>query len=274
MALPISIFMIGAIWFLLTKVLLRIPSNLSVDPTVMESEYKALGPMSAEERKVMVVFAMTAILWIFRKDLVLGGFTIPGWGQLLPFPKLIDDGTVAIFMALTLFFLPVKREDAESPAILDPSVFAKLPWGVILLFGGGFALAAGFKESGLSVYIGNQLKVLHHVAPVYMVSMICTTLTFLTEMTSNTATTQMILPILSSIAVAMKTNPLLLLIPATLSASCAFMMPIAHAAQCHCFRQRPDQNRPDDENRPPAQHHRHRHRDHPVLFRWVLCLLH
>ncbi len=227
MALPISIFMIGAIWFLLTKVLLRIPSNLSVDPTVMESEYKALGPMSAEERKVMVVFAMTAILWIFRKDLVLGGFTIPGWGQLLPFPKLIDDGTVAIFMALTLFFLPVKREDAESPAILDPSVFAKLPWGVILLFGGGFALAAGFKESGLSVYIGNQLKVLHHVAPVYMVSMICTTLTFLTEMTSNTATTQMILPILSSIAVAMKTNPLLLLIPATLSASCAFMMPIA-----------------------------------------------
>jgi sodium-dependent dicarboxylate transporter 2/3/5 len=130
-------------------------------------------------------------------------------------------------MALILFFLPTRSDGAKSAMLLDPSVFTKLPWGVILLFGGGFALAAGFQNSGLSAFIGSQLKILERVTPVFMVATICTTLTFLTEMTSNTATTQMILPILSSIAVAMKTNPLLLLIPATLSSSCAFMMPIA-----------------------------------------------
>jgi len=227
MALPISIAMIAMIWFLLTSVLLKIPSHLSVDHAVMQAEYKALGPMTNEERKVLTIFALTAVLWIFRNDLVLGSFTLPGWGQLLPFPKMIDDGTVAVAMALILFFLPTKSDDAKSAMLLDPSVFSKLPWAVILLFGGGFALAAGFQNSGLSAFIGSQLKILERVTPVFMVATICTTLTFLTEMTSNTATTQMILPILSSIAVAMKTNPLLLLIPATLSASCAFMMPIA-----------------------------------------------
>jgi sodium-dependent dicarboxylate transporter 2/3/5 len=216
-----------SIALLLTSVLLKIPSHLSVDHAVMQAEYKALGPMTNEERKVLTIFALTAVLWIFSNDLVLGSVTLPGWGQLLPFPKMIDDGTVAVAMALILFFSPTKSDDAKSAMLLDPAVFTKLPWAVILLFGGGFALAAGFQNSGLSAFIGSQLKILERVTPVFMVATICTTLTFLTEMTSNTATTQMILPILSSIAVAMKTNPLLLLIPATLSSSCAFMMPIA-----------------------------------------------
>ncbi|MCG8634901.1 MAG: SLC13 family permease, partial [Desulfobacterales bacterium] len=197
------------------------------DHSIVEKEYKALGKLSSEEKMVLVIFFMTAALWIFRKDLNLGFATLPGWAGLLPFPKLIDDGTVAIAMAAILFFLPTRSKNAESAAILDATVFSKLPWGIILLFGGGFALAKGFAASGLSAFIGSKLGILEGANNIFMISGICTTLTFLTELTSNTATTQMILPILSSIAVAMKTNPLMLLIPATLSASCAFMMPVA-----------------------------------------------
>ena len=227
MALPLAFVMIGVIWLLLTQVFYRTPSHVRVDQGVVEKEYKALGPISSEEKKVLIVFAMTALLWIFRKDLNLGFTVVPGWASLLPFKGMVDDGTVAITMAITLFFLPTTRKDANTPTLLDADVFTKLPWGIILLFGGGFALAKGFQVSGLSVFIGNKLQVLEGTSTVAMISTICGTLTFLTELTSNTATTQMILPILSSIAVAMKINPLMLLIPATLSASCAFMMPIA-----------------------------------------------
>jgi sodium-dependent dicarboxylate transporter 2/3/5 len=103
----------------------------------------------------------------------------------------------------------------------------KLHWGIVILFGGGFALASGFKESGLSVWVAGQLTGLAGVSPVFLVASICTMLTFLTELTSNTATTEMVLPLLGSLAVAIKVNPLLLMIPATLSASCAFMLPVA-----------------------------------------------
>ena len=227
MALPLTIAMLMIIWFLLTRIFFRVPKHITVDHSIVEKEYKALGKLSPEEKMVLVVFFATAALWIFRKDLNLGFMTLPGWAGLLPFPKLIDDGTVANAMAALLFFLPTRSKTAESAALLDASVFSKLPWGIILLFGGGFALAKGFQASGLSVFIGSKLNVLEGANNIFMISGICTTLTFLTELTSNTATTQMILPILSSIAVAMKTNPLMLLIPATLSASCAFMMPVA-----------------------------------------------
>jgi sodium-dependent dicarboxylate transporter 2/3/5 len=227
MALPLTVIMIAIIWFLLTQVFYRTPAHIRVDPTVVEKEYKDLGPISPEEKKVLMIFALTAVLWIFRKNLNLGFAVVPGWASMLPFPFLVDDGTVAIAMSMILFFLPVTRKESTSATILDSEVFTKLPWGIILLFGGGFALAKGFQLSGLSVFIGNKLQILEGTSPVVMISSICTTLTFLTELTSNTATTQMILPVLSSMAVAMKINPLMLMIPATLSASCAFMMPIA-----------------------------------------------
>ncbi len=227
MALPLSAVMIFIIWIMLTRVFFRVPSHITVDHSIVEKEYQDLGPLSPEEKSVLVVFLLTAILWIFRKNLNMGFMVIPGWAGLLPYPKLIDDGTVAVAMATLLFILPSRSPNAKSATILDSGVFSKLPWGIILLFGGGFALAKGFQASGLSVFIGNKLGILEGASTVFMISGICTTLTFLTELTSNTATTQMILPILSSIAVAMKTNPLMLLIPATLSASCAFMMPVA-----------------------------------------------
>ena len=106
-------------------------------------------------------------------------------------------------------------------------IIDNLPWGIVILFGGGFALAKGFQSTGLSTLIGQNFTGIGQLHPIVMVLIICTVMTFLTEVTSNTATTQMLLPILASVAVDIKINPLLLMIPATLSASCAFMMPIA-----------------------------------------------
>lgn len=227
MAVPLSVVMILTIWVVLTKLIYRPPEHLRVDPKIVKDEYKALGPMTYEEKVVAVVFAITAVLWVFRKNLVLGFVTIPGWSYLLPTSKLIDDGTVAVFMASLLFFFPSRNPEAKTATLMDVTVFKNLPWDIIILFGGGFALAKGFQVTGLADFIGNKLQVLAGFSTVAMIGVICTTLTFMTELTSNTATTQMILPILASLAEAMKTNPLLLMIPATLSASCAFMMPVA-----------------------------------------------
>jgi len=227
MALPISVIMLVTIWLLLTQIVWRLPADVAVDRTVIDKEYKRLGPMTFEERAVLIVFSITAVLWVFRKELTLGFFSIPGWSQLLPYADWIDDATVALFMATILFFIPARSADAEYPTVMGPDVILRLPWNVVLLFGGGFALAAGFQATGLSVYLGGQFSGLAGMPPFLIIITICSGITFLTELTSNTATTEMILPILASVALAMKTNPLLLMIPATISASCAFMMPVA-----------------------------------------------
>lgn len=227
MGLPLCIVMMGVIWVTLTKIFFRVPPHITVDRSIVDKEYEELGPISYEERIVLTIFSLTAILWIFRKTLNLGFVKIPGWSQLLPYPKLIDDGTVALFMAMLMFLIPVRSKEATSPTIMGPDVVQKIPWNIVLLFGGGFAMAKGFQVTGLSGLIGQQFSGLAGMPTILMIMIICFGLTFLTEVTSNTATTQMILPILASLAVDMQTNPLLLMIPATLSASCAFMMPVA-----------------------------------------------
>jgi len=229
MALPLTLIMLVVIWVVITKILFRPAAHLKVDRGIVDRELKSLGSMRFEERIVFLVFITTALLWIFRGNLELGFVEIPGWSGLLPDPKMIDDGTVALFMASLMFLIPTRSLEARSKAatLMDGSVFKNLPWGIIILFGGGFALAEGFQVTGLADYLGNQLQLLSGFPPLLMIALICLSLTFLTEVTSNTATTQMILPILASVGVAMGENPLLLMIPATLSASCAFMMPVA-----------------------------------------------
>jgi sodium-dependent dicarboxylate transporter 2/3/5 len=140
---------------------------------------------------------------------------------------MIDDGTVAITMASILFFIPTRDRSGGDRRIMGPDVIPRLPWNIVLLFGGGFALAAGFQQTGLAQIIGNQFEALGSLPPFFMILLVCLMLTFMTELTSNLATTEMILPILASIAVVTETHPLILMIPATLSASCAFMMPVA-----------------------------------------------
>ncbi len=227
MALPLGITMLFLAWLVLTRLVYRAPEELTVDRAVVQRERSALGPISFEEKAVLAVFAATALLWVFRVDLELGIATIPGWSRLLPHPHLIDDGTVAIMMASVLFFIPTRRGGSNGDRIMGPDVIPRLPWDIVLLFGGGFVLAAGFQQTGLAQIIGNHFGAVGHLPPFVMMLLVCLMLTFLTELTSNTATTEMILPILAAIGVATQTHPLALMIPATISASCAFMMPVA-----------------------------------------------
>lgn len=156
---------------------------------------------------------------------MIGSLVIPGWTGIMPQPGMIDDGTVAIVIASLLFIIPARSKDGGR--LMNWETASKLNWGIVLLFGGGFALASGFKESGLSLWVGDSMAGLDQCPAFLIVGTICGAITFLTELTSNTATTEIILPILGSLSVAMKVNPLLLMIPATLSASCAFMLPVA-----------------------------------------------
>ena len=227
MAAPVSVLMLASAWLLITQVFFRIPAEVAVDREVLESEARKLGPVSFEERVILAVFAATALLWVFRAPIEIGGLTIPGWSALLPYGNLIDDGTVAITMASLLFLVPARSPGAKSRTVMGPDVVRGLPWNIVLLFGGGFALAHGFQTTGLARFIGDGFSGLGSVPPILLILVICLTITFLTELTSNTATTEMVLPIFAAVAVSAGVHPLLLMIPATLSASCAFMMPVA-----------------------------------------------
>lgn len=128
-------------------------------------------------------------------------------------------------MSIFLFIIPAKRHKSEK--LLDWQTAVKLPWQILLLFGGGFALATGLKESGLSLWFGERLSSVATLHPMWIILIISLVITFLTELTSNTATTEMILPILAGLSITSGIHPLFLMVPATLPASMAFMMPVA-----------------------------------------------
>ncbi|MCK9211427.1 MAG: SLC13 family permease [Ignavibacteriaceae bacterium] len=224
LALPIALFLLTVCYFLLVKVFFKIHKDLSADIQMIKEEKKGLGKISSEELFVGGVFFTTAILWIFRSDMILGFTTIPGWSNIFPHPEYFNDGVVAIAMASLLFVIPSKNKAATF--LLDKEVFVKIPWGIILLFGGGFALAKGFVTSGLSESIGKTLTSFGSLSPILMMVVIAFVVQALTEFTSNTATAEMVLPITASMAVAMHIHPLFFMIPATLSASFAFMFPV------------------------------------------------
>lgn len=227
LGIPIAVLMLLLAAFLLTKVFFKYDKNLTINRNYIKEEYKVLGKISYEEMMIAIIFSLTALLWIFRVDMNLGFTVIPGWERLFTFAKYLNDGTVAIGMALLLFMIPSRQKDNPRKTLLDITVFNKVPWGIILLFGGGFALAEGFTSTGLSNFIGLNLQSITHFSPIIIVVAAAFVMTFLTELTSNTATAQMILPIMASVAVAALINPLLLMITAALSASMAFMLPVA-----------------------------------------------
>jgi len=220
-ALPLSVVFLLICWRILGYSYAR-GMTLDVDDgDLFRREYDKLGPVSYEERVVLGLFGLLVCLWMFRRDL----FFIPGWSGLLPDPAMAFDGTAAIIVALLLFLLPSRSRPGER--LMNWRTAVKLNWGIVILFGGGFALAGGFTVSGLSAWMGGRLAAFAGLPPLLLVLITCTALTFLTELTSNAATTQMALPVLASLAVAIEVNPLLLMVPATLSASCAFMLPVA-----------------------------------------------
>ncbi len=225
-AFPITLLLFGCLWFYLYIRYIR-PKGKWVQLTGQDirRQYRELGPMSFEEKALSIAFVSLALLWFFRSDITLGSWKIPGWSNLLAHPKYIKDGTVAIAVAIALFLIPSRRQKGRH--LMDWETARGIPWGIVLLFGGGFALATGFKESGLSLWLGQQLIWLKGAHPLVLIATVSTFVTFLTELTSNTATVETILPVLSGLAVSIKLNPLLLMLPATIAGSLAFMLPVA-----------------------------------------------
>ena len=188
-------------------------------------DYYALGKKSFEEKILLVAFVALALLWFTRADITIGEFRIPGWSNLFEHPKFFNDGTVAIFVAILLFIIPSRQKPGTF--LMDWKAAEHIPWEIILLFGGGFALASGFKESGLSTWFGEQLVWLKEVHPLVLIFSISFLVTFLTEVTSNTATVETLLPILAGLGISTEINPLLFMLPATIAGSLAFMLPVA-----------------------------------------------
>jgi len=223
---PLSLIMLVLIYQLLTRLLFRFDAKVfKTDVEQLRQDLTELGPMSAGEKYIAGLFSLTALLWITRKNIVLGTVVIPGWSNLFPAGSYFHDGTVAIAMATLLFIVPVDRK--KGIFMMDRDWYKAVPWDIVLLFGGGFALAQGFSKSGLSTFLGEQLTFLSGLPVLVMMLGICLFMTFVTELTSNTATTTVMLPILAATAMATGQQPLLLMLPATFAASAAFMLPVA-----------------------------------------------
>jgi sodium-dependent dicarboxylate transporter 2/3/5 len=236
MALPIVLIFIPITWIYLCRFVSPFPMNQieGGESGIIQKEIDALGSMSRAEKIVATVFCLTALLWIFRRPIVIGDFILPGWSNIFENPKYLDDSTVAMAMGILLLVFPINGSKGidlngktEWFALDWKTVQSKTPWGILILFGGGFALAEGFGVSGLDKWIGAKLIGVSDWPLWLTVLVICLAVTFLTELTSNTATTTMILPILGMAAVAATIHPLFFMVPATLAASFAFMLPVA-----------------------------------------------
>ena len=189
-----------------------------------EIDMPAVGQWQTEEKRVFIVFSLTALAWVTR------GQPFGGWSDWLNVPG-ANDASVALIAVVTMFLIP----DGKGSKLLDWDTAAKIPWGMLILFGGGIAIAQAFIVSGLSAYLGEALAGLAGWPVLLMIAIICITITFLTEMTSNTATTTLMMPILAAAAIAAEIDPALLMVPAAMSASCAFMLPVATAPNTIVF---------------------------------------
>lgn len=199
---------------------LWITRNLSASGEIALPE---IGAWRTGERRVLIVFAITAALWITRT----GPFG--GWSQLLHLPY-TNDAMVAFLAVIAMFVIPNGERDnttGESSRLLDWQTAERIPWGMLLLFGAGITIATAFTNSGLSALIGTALESLSTLPILLMIATICLAVTFLTEVTSNMATTVLLMPILAAAAIGAGIDPILLMIPAAMSASCAFMLPVA-----------------------------------------------
>ena len=231
---PLTLIFLPLTWLYLTR--FALPVTLSEIPggrEMIEKKKAELGPMSKGEHYTLVIFLIAVFGWIFRNNIDLGILTIPGWSPLLGLEKHVNDSTVAIFVALLLFITPVNLKKREF--LLDWDWARRIPWGILILFGGGIALASAVKSSGVSKWIGEGLSGLSAAPVFFMILGVCLVITFLTEITSNTAVATVFMPIIGAIAVAVNLNPILLMVPVALSASCAFMLPVATPANAIVF---------------------------------------
>jgi len=204
--IPALIIFLPLMYFWLTRQLSN-SNKLSVPNT---------GSWRTEEKRTLWVFALTALAWVTRQE------PFGGWSELFNIP-MANDASVAMVGAIALFLIP----NGKGEKLLDWETAAKIPWGILILFSGGICIATAFVESGISMMIGEMLASLTGINLYLLMLAICLVVTFLTEMTSNTATSALLMPILSAAAIGALIDPRLLMVPAVMSASCAFMLPVA-----------------------------------------------
>ena len=216
---PLAVVFLPITWFLLTRVLYPIRlERIEGGRELIAREHAQLGPMKPGEWVTLIVFLLAAIAWIFRTIIERH---IPG----------VSDPGIAIIAAMLLFVIPVDLK--KGTFTMNWSTATKLPWGILILFGGGLSLAAAVKVNGVAQFIGSTVPTLQGLAEtqglrtLLLIVLVTTGVIFLTELTSNTATTTTLLPILAAIAVGLGLHPYLLIVPAAIAASCAFMMPVA-----------------------------------------------
>ena len=210
---PISLVLLFICWKYLTGFAFKFKQKtFPGGRSEITKQLNLLGKISYEEKLVAGVFALTAFAWISRSFL------------LKPIIPEIDDTIIALIAGIIIFLLPTKNKKRR---LLNWEEAVKLPWGILLLFGGGMALAAGFKDSGLALWIGTQMTLLDGVSLFLLVFILIAAVNFLTEITSNLATTAMLLPILYPMAMTIDVHPFILMVSATVAASCAFMLPVA-----------------------------------------------
>jgi sodium-dependent dicarboxylate transporter 2/3/5 len=212
--LPLSIVMLLLTWLYLTRIVFRSEvHHLPGGRAFITQQIRSLGPMSRQEKYVAAVFSMVAVLWVLR-------------GLLNPESlKMVKDSTIAICGALLLFVIPVNLRKREF--LLDWKTAVTIPWDIIILFGGGFALAQGFSDSGLTHWLAQQLAVLQGVNMVLIITAVVLLVIFLTEVTSNTATASLLLPVMGALAAAIGVHPFGLMAATVVAASFAFMLPVA-----------------------------------------------
>lgn len=220
--LPIVAMMLPMTWFLLTKVLHRSSSLFGDAESIIASERRQLGSMLRGEKITATVFALTAAAWVFRSEKTFGNVVVPGLQSLSPY---VTDATIAIAAALLLFCLPASFSRGQFT--LDWPTARKIPWGVLVLFGGGLSLARAMDRSGLAAWIGSAISDVGHLPVLLIVGAVALLVIFLTEVTSNTATATMAMPIMAGTAVLIGIDPLLLMSTAAMAASMAFMLPVA-----------------------------------------------
>jgi sodium-dependent dicarboxylate transporter 2/3/5 len=212
--IPVVIILVPMAWFFLTHKLSK-GSELTIP---------SLASARKKEKRVLLVFAWTILLWVTRSA------PFGGWSQWLGMPG-VGDSTIALQSVVLMFLIP----DGEGQHLLEWETAKKIPWGLLLLFGGGIAIARAFMASGLSDALGHGLSGLAELPAFWMTLFLCLSVTFLTEVTSNTATTTLLMPVLAAAAKAASIEPALLMVPAALSASCAFMLPVATAPNAIVF---------------------------------------
>lgn len=216
LGVPTALIMLVLGWLIVTRIVFGLGAqSMPGAAQAIRQQAQSLPKMSKAEKLVSVVFGATALLWITR----------PLLQKTLPFLDGLSDAGIAISAGVVLFAIPVSLKDRQF--LLNWEWARRLPWGVLILFGGGLSLASQVSASGLADWIGEAMGVFSALPLIVTILLITTVIVFLTEMTSNTATTATFLPVIAALAAAMGSEPMMLLVPAAVGASMAFMMPVA-----------------------------------------------